>query len=87
MSRSKNHAGNADGRGTLPVPVIMAAVGGDTDALRAVVKHYQGYILALSTKRLYDENGNTYLVVDEELRQELETRLITKALKFIPKTA
>jgi hypothetical protein len=85
MSRNGNEIHS--GGGALAVPVIIAAVGGDTDALCSVVKHYQGYILALSTKRLYDENGNTYLVIDEELRQELETRLITKVLMFKPKTA
>jgi len=84
MSRTTNQ--NANGSGTLAVPVILAAAGGNTDALCAVIKHYQGYIIALSTKQLYDENGKTYLFVDEDLRQELEMRLITKALKFKPRT-
>jgi hypothetical protein len=69
----------------LPLSVITAATGGDTEAVRAVLKHYEGYILALSVKRLRDEDGNIYLFVDEELRRELETRLITKVLTFIPK--
>ena len=84
MSRTtKQHA---NGGGTLAVPVILAAASGNTDALCAVVKYYQGYIIALSTKRLYDERGKTYFALDEDLRQELEMRLITKVLKFKPQT-
>lgn len=66
----------------LPFPVILAATHGDVDAINAVLKHYEGYIYALSTKRLYDENGCPYLCVDEGLRRRLETKLITKILTF-----
>lgn len=47
----------------IPVPVILAAVNGDEDALAAVVAHYQKYIRALATRPLKDEYGNTYLYV------------------------
>jgi hypothetical protein len=40
------------------------------------------YIFALSARRLYDEYGNAHLFLDEELRRELETWLITKILQF-----
>lgn len=43
----------------IPVPVILAAVNGDEDALAAVVAHYQKYIRALATRPLKDEYGNT----------------------------
>jgi hypothetical protein len=68
----------------LALSVVTAACGGDEDALRAVVKHYEGYITALSMKRIFVEDGEKYLFVDEELRRELETRLITKVLTFKP---
>jgi len=68
--------------GLLPYPVIVAATHGDVDAINAVLKHYEGYIAALSTKRLYDENGQPHLCVDEGLRRRLETKLITKILTF-----
>jgi hypothetical protein len=86
MSRNGTTTRNVNGGGTLAVPVILAAASGNTDALCAVVNHYKGYITALSTKRLYDDKGSTYLVMDEDLRQELEMRLITKVLKFKPQT-
>ena len=60
----------------IPVPVILAAVSGDTDAIAAVLTHYQNYIRALATRPLKDEYGNEYLCVDEEMRLRLETKLI-----------
>ena len=60
----------------LPVPVILAAVNGDENALAAVVAHYQKYIRALATRPVKDEYGNEYLYVDEDMRLRLETKLI-----------
>lgn len=66
----------------LPFPVIAAASNGDVDAINAVLKHYEGYIASLSLRRVYDEDGNGYTIVDEELRRRLETKLIVKILSF-----
>jgi hypothetical protein len=66
----------------LPFRVIKAAVAGDVDAINKVLRHYEGYIATLSTRRLYDEYGRVYLVVDEDTRRTLETELIVKILKF-----
>jgi len=72
----------SNNKSLLPFPVIAAASGGDIDAINTVLKHYEGYIAALSTRQLYDENGNPHLCVDPELRRRLETKLITKILTF-----
>ena len=77
-----NETRKSGDKGLLSFPVIAAASGGDIDAINKVLKHYEGYIIALSTRRLYDEYGNAHLFLDEELRRELETRLITKILTF-----
>ncbi len=66
----------------LPYTTIEAAASGDVDAINAVLKHYERYIAALSTRTLYDENGNPHLCVDEEMKRRLETKLITKILSF-----
>jgi hypothetical protein len=50
--------------------------------LTGILKHYEGYIAVLSTRKLYDEYGNLHYCVDETLRRRLETKLITKILKF-----
>ena len=63
-------------------PVIVLAASGDVDAINAVLKHYEGYIAALSTRQLFDERGNLHLCVDDALRRRLETKLITKILTF-----
>ena len=76
MSKRKNR--------TTPLPfyVVRAAASGDKDAIADVVKHFLAYIAALSTKRLFDEYGNTYMCVDETLRAELENKLVQGIHKF-----
>lgn len=60
--------------------MIRAASNGDIEAINAVLKHYEGYIAALSTRKMYDENRQVHYCVDETLRRRLETKLITKIL-------
>ena len=78
MNTTKSH-GN---KGLLPFRVIEDAANGDVDAINKVLKHYEGYIIVLSTRRLYDEDGNTHFHVDNEIRRTLETNLIVKILQF-----
>jgi len=66
----------------LPFHVIEAAATGGVDAINAVLKHYERYITALSTRTLYEDNGSPCLCVDEEMKRRLETKLITKILDF-----
>ena len=68
----------------LPFVLIEAATAGNVNAINAVLKHFERYIIALATRELYDENGNAHLYVDEELKRMLETKLITKILEFKP---
>jgi hypothetical protein len=48
---------------------------GDTEAIAAILKRYEGYIAKLSTRRLYDRHGNPVEYVDEDIRRRLEIRL------------
>ena len=66
----------------LPYPVIAAAVGGDPEAVSRVVRHYSGYIAALSTRRSYGPDGYPRPQVDEDLRGRLEAKLIISILDF-----
>ncbi|MFP3153919.1 helix-turn-helix domain-containing protein [Lachnospiraceae bacterium ZAX-1] len=66
----------------LPFYVIKATADGDTDAIATVLEHFDGYIAALSTKRLYDEYGNSYMCVDESLRAELNSKLVQGIHRF-----
>lgn len=42
----------------------------------------EGYIAKLCTRTLKDDAGNTYSYVDEEMRNRLQVRLITRTLAF-----
>ena len=66
----------------LPYATIQAATQGDPDAIAAVLRHYEGYIAKLSTRRWFDEMGNVYLCVDETMRRRLEIKLIAGILTF-----
>lgn len=66
----------------LPYHIIVEAASGSVEAINTVLKHYEGYIAVLSTKKLYDEQGKPHYCVDETLRRRLETKLITKILAF-----
>lgn len=66
----------------LPYAVIVAASQGEPTAVRAVLRHFEGYIARLATRTLYDEYGNVYLAVDEDVKNRLETALITGILDF-----
>jgi hypothetical protein len=68
--------------GDLSYDTIIMASYGDPDAVQAVLKHYERYILALSVIRLYDEDGTPCMYIDETLRRELELRLVTKVVGF-----
>lgn len=62
--------------------IIKAASEGDVGAINAILKHYEGYIIYLSTRRVYDGLGLLHYCVDETLQKRLETKLITKILDF-----
>ena len=66
----------------VPYPVIVLAASGDADTINTVLRHYDGYIAVLATRRCFDEYGSPHYCVDEGLRRRLETKLITAILKF-----
>lgn len=67
-----------------PFEVIIAASNGNVEAVNMILKHYERYIFKLSTRKMYDEFGQTHYCVDETLRRRLETRLIIQILDFDP---
>ena len=65
-----------------PFETIEAATTGDVCAINAILRHYNGYILSLSSRLCIDPFGNMQMVVDPEMKRRLETKLITRILKF-----
>ena len=62
---------------------IKAATEGDSEALAKVLKHFEGYIAKMFTRVFYDEFGQSYLRVDEDLKQTIECKLMAQIiLKF-----
>ena len=66
----------------LPFHIIKAASEGNVEEINEVVDHYEGYIIRLSIRKMYDEYGQVHYCIDETLRRRLETKLITKVLDF-----
>ena len=66
----------------VPYPVILAASKGDPDAMKIVLQHFSAYIASLSMRKLYDERGNVYFGVDEDIRERLQAKLMEAILTF-----
>lgn len=64
----------------IPYATIVAAKSGDTEAMSKILRHYERYIIARSMRVLYDEFGNHYEVLDQELRQRIEAKLIFQTI-------
>ena len=47
-----------------------------------VLQHFSGYIASLSMRKLYDERGNVYYGVDEDIRERLKARLMRLSSLF-----
>jgi len=66
----------------VPYPVIVAATKGDPDAMKMVLQHFSGYIARLSMRKLYDERGNVYFGIDNDIRERLQAKLMMAVLTF-----
>ncbi|EHJ02250.1 putative conjugative transposon excisionase [Clostridium sp. DL-VIII] len=66
----------------LSFDTIVAAVGGDKEAIKKVLNFYDGYISKLSLRKMYDDYGNVYMVVDSELKGRLQTAVMNMTLNF-----
>ncbi len=60
----------------IPYSVIIAAKKGDPDAMRQILQHYDSYINLCSRRRFYDEYGNPYTFVDEDIKNRIHAKLM-----------
>lgn len=56
--------------------IVLSASSGDSEALATVAQYFKSYITRVSTRPFYDEYGQRYDLVDEELRKHIESRLL-----------
>lgn len=66
----------------LPYETILNASHGDIFALDQVIAHFGRYINKLATHAFYDERGNVHYWVDDEIKHQLEMKLVVAILKF-----
>jgi len=66
----------------IPYATIISAIAGDVTAMNYILKHFEGYMLKLSQRTLFDVKGNSYMCVDPEIKRRLETKLMLSVLKF-----
>lgn len=66
----------------LPFSDIEAATRGEAEAMERVLKHYEGYIRYLSTRKLRREYGSGYSGVDQDIYDRLKAKLIRAVLDF-----
>ena len=64
----------------VPYHVILAAKQGNPDAMNQILSHYSGYINHFSRRKYYDQYGNALEVIDEEIRQHIETALMMQII-------
>lgn len=69
----------------IPYRIILSAKTGDGQALQAILRHYASYIAFFSRRTFYDDYGNRYELVDEDIRQRIEAKLMYQIItKFDP---
>ena len=71
-----------DLRKHIPFAVIVAATIGDEAAIQKILDFYDGYISKLSLRKLYDEYGNVYMVVDSELKGRIQAAVMDMIANF-----
>ena len=62
--------------------MIVAAANGDEDAIQEILDFFDGYISKLSLRKLYDEYGNVYMVVDSELKGRIQAAVMDMIANF-----
>ena len=66
----------------IPFAVIVVATNGDETAIQEILNFYDSYISKLSLRKLYDEYGNVYMVVDSELKGRIQAAVMDMIANF-----
>lgn len=66
----------------LPFKLIVCAANGDESTIKKALNFYDGYISKLSLRQMYDEYGNIYMVIDNELKGKLQEAVMKMVLNF-----
>lgn len=66
----------------LPYKTILDASNGDVSALDQVIRYFSRYINKLATHVFYDDCGGIHYWIDNEIKHQLEMKLVVAVLKF-----
>lgn len=60
----------------VPYHVILSAKNGDAKAIERILDHYAPLIAKYATRRTFDEYGNVYRLVDEDMKTQIADEII-----------
>lgn len=63
-------------RNKISYSTIIAAHNGDSEAIQSILRHYSSYIMHFAKRKVTDNYGNSYEIVDEELAERIKTKLM-----------
>ena len=66
----------------IPFAVIVAATNRDETPIQEILNFYDSYISKLCLRKLYDEYGNVYMVVDSELKGRIQAAVMDMIANF-----
>ena len=61
----------------VPFEIIEGALARDPEAFSYILKHFEGYLITLSTREFVNEYGRPEVWVDYDLKRRLENKLIS----------
>ena len=63
--------------GRIAYKTICAAKGGDTTAIKEILRHYERYIIHFCRRVFYDEHRVPHEVLDENRKKQIESSIST----------
>lgn len=60
----------------VPYHIILSAKNGDAKAIEKILDHYDPLITKYATRRTFDEYGNVYRVVDEDMKAQIADEIV-----------
>lgn len=69
----------------VPYETILEAKHGSPEAMKTILRHYEGYIVRCATRTQYDSFGNPRVFLDDDIRQNIESALMLSIIfRFDP---
>ncbi|WP_417083218.1 helix-turn-helix domain-containing protein [Evtepia gabavorous] len=63
--------------GRIAYATIVAAKAGDTEAICEILRHYERYICHFAKRTVYDADGYSHNIIDDNRRKQIEAEYLT----------